>query len=61
MMGRSETSQLWDKWAFAAVEVQLAWNVWKAAARDVKLNAFLAYRAALDREEQAAAQLALAC
>ena len=61
MVGRTEVWKLWDRWAFAAVEVHLAWNVWKAAAREVELTAFLAYRAALDREEQAAAQLALAC
>jgi hypothetical protein len=53
--------ELWDKWAFAAVEVQLAFDAWKRAAREVKMSAFLAYRAALDREEQAAAELAQAC
>jgi len=49
---------LWDAWAFAALEAQLALDHWKAAARDVKASAFASYRAALDREELAAAQLA---
>lgn len=55
------STQLWDKWAFAAVEVQLAFDAWKRAARELKMSAFLAYRAALDREEAAAAELARAC
>ena len=49
---------LWNAWAFAALEAQLALDHWKAAARDVKASAFASYRAALDREELAAAQLA---
>ena len=61
MVSKREISKLWDRWAFAAVEVHLAWDVWRGATRDRELTAFLAYRAALDREEQAAAQLALAC
>jgi hypothetical protein len=53
--------ELWDAWAFAAVEVQLAGDAWKAAARELKASAFASYRAALDREELAAALLAQAC
>jgi hypothetical protein len=53
--------ELWDAWAFAAVEVQLAGDAWKAAAREVKAAAFATYRAALDREEHAATLLAQAC
>jgi len=49
---------LWDAWAFAALEAQLALDQWKAAARDLKASAFRSYRAALDREERAAARLA---
>jgi len=49
---------LWDAWAFAALEAQLALDHWKTAARDLKASAFASYRAALDREERAAAQLA---
>ena len=53
--------QLWDGWAFAALEAQLACDLWKTAARDLKAAAFASYRAALDREEHAAARLAEAC
>lgn len=53
--------RLWDAWAFAAVEVQLAFEAWKTAAREVKAVAFESYRRALDREEHAAAQLAQVC
>jgi hypothetical protein len=59
--GLVRPAELWDKWAFAALEVQLAFDAWKRAARELKMSAFLAYRAALDREEQAAAALAQAC
>jgi hypothetical protein len=41
--------------------VQLTCDAWKHAARDVKAIAYASYRAALDREEQAAAHLAHAC
>ena len=53
--------ELWDTWAIAAVEVQLACDAWKAAARELKAAAFASYHAALDREELAAALLAQAC
>ena len=49
---------LWDAWAFAAMEAELALDAWKRAAHSVKATAFATYRAALDREEQAAAHLA---
>lgn len=52
------TGRLWDAWAFAAVESELALGAWTKAAREVKAAAFAAYRAALDREEEAAAALA---
>jgi hypothetical protein len=54
-------NELWDAWAFAAVEVQLAFEAWKTAARELKAAAFDSYHAALDREEQAATLLAQAC
>jgi hypothetical protein len=57
---RSRSEELWDKWALAALEVQLAFEAWKAATRDIKSAAYLGYRAALDREEQAAERLAQA-
>jgi hypothetical protein len=53
--------ELWDAWAFAAFEVQLTFDAWKAAARDIRDAAFASYHAALDREEHAAALLAAAC
>ena len=54
----TRADKLWDAWAFAAVEAELALDAWTRATRDLKATAFSAYRAALDREEQAAAQLA---
>ena len=49
---------VWDAWALAEVQSQLALNAWKHAARHLKGEAFAAYLAALDREEQAANALA---
>jgi hypothetical protein len=49
---------LWDAWAFAAVEAELALDAWSKAAHSLKEATFAAYHAALDREEQAAAELA---
>jgi hypothetical protein len=49
---------LWDAWAFAAVEAELALDAWLKAAHDLKDATFAAYRKALDREEEAAAALA---
>ena len=48
----------WDAWAFAAMEAELALTAWKRAARELKATAYVTYRAALDREEQAAGLLA---
>ena len=56
--GRFRPEQLWDAWAFAAMEAELALAVWNKAKHDLKAAAFAAYQAALDREEQAAAVLA---
>lgn len=50
--------ELWDAWGFAAMEAELALEAWRKAARELKAAAFATYRAALDREEQAAAHLA---
>jgi hypothetical protein len=49
---------LWDAWAFAAIEAELALDAWLKAAHSLKEATFAAYHAALDREEQAAAELA---
>ena len=40
------------------MEAELALGVWNKAKHDLKAAAFATYRAALDREEQAAANLA---
>jgi hypothetical protein len=50
--------ELWDAWAFAAMEAELALDAWKQAAHGLKATAFATYHSALDREEQAAAALA---
>jgi hypothetical protein len=50
--------ELWDAWAFAAVDAELALNAWRRAAHELKATAYAAYRAALDREEYAATSLA---
>jgi hypothetical protein len=49
---------LWDAWAFAAMEAELALEAWMKAAHSLKEATFAAYRDALDREERAAAELA---
>jgi hypothetical protein len=58
MLIDTRTDQFWDAWAFAAMEAELALAAWKRAARELKATAFATYRAALDREEHAAARLA---
>jgi hypothetical protein len=60
LAGRNRPEQLWDAWAFAAMEAELAFEAWMKAAHDLKAAAFATYRRALDREEQAAASLAAA-
>ena len=45
---------LWDAWLFAAADATLALGDWSCAADAGKSDAYAAYRAALDREEQAA-------
>ncbi len=54
----SRAEQLWDAWALAAVDAELALEAWKKAAHGLKEAAFATYRAALDREEKAATDLA---
>jgi hypothetical protein len=51
--------EAWDAWSFAAMEVELAFDAWRSAAHALKAGAFEVYRAALDREEQAASLLAV--
>ena len=52
---------LWDAWAFAAVEAELALNAWRKAAQPLKDATYAAYTKALDREETAASRLAAGC
>jgi hypothetical protein len=49
---------LWDAWAFAAVEAELALDAWRKAAVPLKEATYVAYTKALDREEAAAGHLA---
>jgi hypothetical protein len=58
LRANSPANELWDAWAFAAMETELALGAWSKAAQGLKATAFAAYRAALDREEHAAAMLA---
>jgi hypothetical protein len=48
---------LWDAWLFAAADASLALGDWTCAADAEKSDAYSAYQAALDREEQAAVVL----
>jgi hypothetical protein len=56
--GAARPEALWDAWAFAAVEAELALDAWLRATQHLKERTFATYRAALDREEEAAAHLA---
>lgn len=58
LASRPRPEELWDAWAFAAMEAELALDAWKKAAHELKAAAFATYRQALDREEQAAVSLA---
>lgn len=54
----TSAERLWDAWALAAIEADLAFDAWSKAAHGLQETAFAAYHAALDREEQAATALA---
>jgi hypothetical protein len=58
MFAKDHAQDLWDAWAFAAMESEMALRSWLRAAHALKASAFATYRAALDREEQAASALA---
>jgi len=51
-------ADLYDLWLLAAMESALALGEWRLAAWPDKRDAYAAYRAALDREQRAAAVLA---
>ena len=48
---------LFDAWVFAARDAQLALTAWLFSPQSERPEAFAVYRAALDREERAAAVL----
>jgi hypothetical protein len=52
------TIELWDAWTFAEIDAEFALRRWWDAFGDEKETAFVAYRAALEREAQAATVLA---
>jgi hypothetical protein len=51
------TIELWDAWAFAEVDSELALRRWWEATDGERADAFAAYTAALEREAQAARAL----
>ncbi len=57
--GGPEPRDLYDAWLFAAADAALALADWRLAALERRADAYVAYVAALDREEQAAARLQL--
>ena len=56
----ARTEDLFDAWVFAARDAELALVAWSQAAAAERGQAFAVYRAALDREERAAAVLGAA-
>ena len=54
---RTRSTELFDAWKFAAIDVALALEAWRSADRPDKRTAHAAYVAALDREAHAAAML----
>ena len=54
----AEPVDLWDAWLWAEAETSLTLQAWSSAATADKAGSHAAYRAALDREEQAARVLA---
>ena len=58
-MGRIRPAALFAAWLFAEADATLALAAWRSAASDDKAAAYAAYRAALDREAQAARTLEL--
>jgi hypothetical protein len=56
---RIRPAALFDAWLFAEADATLALAAWRSAASDDKVAAYATYRAALDREAQAARTLEL--
>ena len=51
---------IFDAWDAAAHDAQKAWDRWRASAPSDRRDAYVTYRASLDREERAAEMLAAA-
>ena len=58
-VGRIRPAALFDAWLFAEADATLALATWRSARSDDKAAAYATYRAALDREAQAARMLEL--
>lgn len=58
-LGREQPADLYDAWLFAAADETLALEAWRSAIVGERGDAYAAYLAALDREEQAALRLRL--
>jgi hypothetical protein len=58
--GRCTPSEIWEAWLFAQAEVELTYREWADALRAERGERYAAYRAALDREGQAAVVLKVA-
>ena len=56
---RLRAAELYDEWLLAETNATLALAAWWSAPSDAKGDAYAAYRAALDREAQAAGMLEL--
>jgi hypothetical protein len=60
-VGSTRLEEVFDAWAFAAEDARYALDAWAASPSDHRAEAHAVYRAALDREQRAAAVLAAAC
>jgi hypothetical protein len=58
--GGTRLEDLFDAWVFAARDAELALGAWASTQPGERAEAHTVYRAALDREERAAAVLASA-
>ena len=59
-IGTARLEDVFDAWAFAADDAKLALDAWAASPTEHRAEAHAVYRAALDREQRAAAVLAAA-
>jgi hypothetical protein len=56
--GACRRVDIWDAWAYAQAEVEVAFRAWASALVEARRDHHLTYRAALEREERAASVLA---